>query len=141
MEITEQVKTIKKNLKLIGKLEKEFGLKPNTDIDDPMLYCGVAQSNLIEQLTPLVEEYFGSAYKPAGETAFFKNLFDKFIKAVGGGRKEQTLFKKDIDEGVVLYCAFWPWGTQPVKTSVRIGLVCYSEEVEAEYTKYLKGYF
>ncbi len=141
MEITEQVKTIKKNLKLIGKLEKEFGLKPNTDIDDPMLYCGVAQSNLIEQLTPLVEEYFGSAYKPAGETAFLKNLFDKFIKAVGGARKEQTLFKKDIDEGVVLYCAFWPWGTQPVKTSVRIGLVCYSEEVEAEYTKYLKGYF
>ena len=141
MEITEQVKTIKKNLKLIGKLEKEFGLKPNTDIDDPLLYCGVAQSNLIADLTPLVEEYFGAAYKPAGETAFFMNLFDKFIKSVGGVRKEQTLFKKDIAEGVILYCAFWPWGTSPVKTSVRIGLVCYLSNVEEEYTKYLKGYF
>lgn len=141
MEITEQVKEIKKNLKLISLLEKQFGIRPNSDVDDPLLYCGVAQSDLISQLSPEVEKFFGKAYKPAGEGAFFKNLFDKFIKSVGGVRKDQTLYKKDIEKGVVLYCAFWPWGTQPVKTSVRIGLLCYDPACETEYTKHLKGYF
>lgn len=142
MDITNQVKEIKRNLKLIGKLEREFGLKPNLDgNDDPLLYCGVANSDIISQLTPIVEEYFGKPYKPAGETAFFKNLLDPFIKTVGGIRTEQTLYKKDIDNGVVLYCAFWPWGSDPVRTSIRLGLICYSEEVDKEYTKYLKGYF
>ncbi len=142
MDITNQVKEIKRNLKLLGKLEREFQLKPNYDgNDDPLLYCGVANSNLINELTPLVEEYFGKPYKPAGESAFFKNLFDTFIKAVGGIRTEQTLYKKDIDEGVILFCAFWPWGSDPVRTSIRVGLICYLPEVETEYTKFLKGYF
>lgn len=141
MEITEKVNEIKKNLKILSKLEKEFAVKPNNDNDNPLLYCGVAKSNIISSLTPLVEEYFGKPYKPAGESAFLKNIFDSFIRAVGGIHKDQTLFKKDIDNGVILYCAFWPWGSEPVKTSVRIGLVCYDSNVEEEYKKSLKGYF
>ena len=141
MEIEEQVKEIKKNLKILGKLEKEFGVKPNTDNDNPLLYCGVAKSNIIASLTPLVEEYFGNPYKPSGESAFFKNLFDSFIRAVGGIQTNQTLYRKDIEDKVILYCAFWPWGTEPVKTSIRIGLVCFSDDLKEAYTSKLKGYF
>lgn len=141
VEITEQVKTIKKNLKILSKLEKEFSVKPNNDNDDPLFYCGVAKSNIINELTPLVEEYFGKAYKPAGETAILKNFFDPFIKAIGGIHKNQTLFKKDIDKDVILYCAFWPWGSDPVRTSIRVGLICLSDDLKEAYTSQLKGYF
>ena len=47
MDITEQVKEIKKNLKILSRLEKEFAVKPNSDNDNPLLYCGVAKSNII----------------------------------------------------------------------------------------------
>lgn len=141
MEITENVKIIKKHLKLISLLEKEFEMKPNYDSNDPLLYCGIVKSDLISKLESHVEEYFGKPYKPAGQSAFFKSMFDPFVKDIGGIRFEQTLYKKDITPGVVLYCAFWPWATDPQKTSIRIGLLCLFKDMEEEYTKHLKGYF
>jgi hypothetical protein len=132
---------IRKTLELISAIEKNFKIKPNNDVDDPLLYCGVADSNIIDTLTVEVEKHFGKAYKPAGEGAFFKNYFDRFVKEVGGARKDQTLFKKDIAEGIVMYCAFWPWGSNPVKTSVRIGLLCYGADERDFFARELKGEF
>ncbi len=137
----EQLKTIRNILKLIDIIEKKYKIKPNNDVEDPLLYCGVADSNIIEQLSEDVEEQFGKAYKPAGEGAFFKNFFDRFIREVGGARKDQTLFRKEISDEVVMYCAFWPWGTNPIKTSVRIGLLCYGADERDAFTKELKGEF
>lgn len=137
----EQLKTIRSVLKLIDVIEKKYRIKPNNDVEDPLLYCGVADTNIIEQLSEDVEEHFGKAYKPAGEGAFFKNFFDRFIREVGGARKDQTLFRKEISDQVVMYCAFWPWGTNPIKTSVRIGLLCYGADEREAFTKELKGEF
>lgn len=141
MTVIENVTEIKKDLKLISVLEKKYNIKPNNDVQEPMLYCGVAESDLIKVLSADVEQYFGKPFKPAGESCFFKNLFDRFLKNIGGARKDQTIYKKVIDENVVLFCAFWPWGSQPVKTSIRIGLLCYDEDEEAQYESKLKGYF
>ncbi|HNX74612.1 MAG TPA: hypothetical protein PLM07_20260 [Candidatus Rifleibacterium sp.] len=132
---------IRKTLELIDIIESKYKIKPNHDVDDPLLYCGVADSNLIQQLSEEVEKFFGKAYKPAGEGAFFKNFFDRFIREVGGARKDQTLFRKEISESVVMYCAFWPWGSNPIKTSVRIGLVCYGADERDFFTRELKGEF
>lgn len=82
---------IRKTLKLIDVIEKKYNIKPNNDVDEPLLYCGVADTDLISRLAVEVEEYFGKTYKPAGEGAFFKNFFDKFVREVGGTRKEQTV--------------------------------------------------
>jgi hypothetical protein len=132
---------IRKTLKLIDVIEKKYNIKPNTDVDEPLLYCGVADTNLISNLATEVEEYFGKPYKPAGEGAFFKNYFDKFVRGVGGTRKEQTLYRKPICDQACMYCAFWPWGSKPVKTSVRIGLVCYGADEREFFTRELKGEF
>ncbi len=132
---------IRKILELIEIIENKYKIKPNNDVDDPLLYCGVADSNIISQLSEEVEKFFGKPYKPAGEGAFFKNFFDKFIREVGGARKDQTLFKKEITESVIMYCAFWPWGSNPVKTSVRIGLLCYGADERDYFTRELKGEF
>ncbi len=132
---------IRKTLDLIEIIENKYRIKPNNDVDDPLLYCGVADSNIISQLGEEVEKFFGKPYKPAGEGAFLKNFFDKFIREVGGARKDQTLFKKEITESVIMYCAFWPWGSNPVKTSVRIGLLCYGADERDYFTRELKGEF
>ncbi len=136
-----EIETIKETLKLIGELKTQFGIKRNADCDDPLMYAGVANSDVIANITPLVEKYFGKAYKPAGETAYLKNFFDGFVKNVGGARSDQTLFRKDISPVLTMYCAFWPWGSNPVNTSIRIGLLCETEEQEDEVVKLLKGCF
>lgn len=142
IDITEEVKIIKQHLKLISKLEKEFGVVPNNaENDDPTLYIGVASTGLLSRLTPEVEKVFGEPYKKAGDSAFWMNLFDNFVKSVGGVRNDQTLYKKKIAEGVFLYCAFWPWSIETVKTSVRIGLICETRELDELYSTDLKGYF
>jgi hypothetical protein len=135
------IKKIRDTLKVIKIIEKKYKIKPNNDVDEPLLYCGVADSDILAQLAAEVEKYFDKPYKPAGQGAFFKNFFDSFIKEVGGVRKEQTLYRLAIDEGVFMYCAFWPWGSDPVKTSVRIGLVCYGADERSGYSRLLAGDF
>jgi hypothetical protein len=54
-------------------------LKKNTklkkcDVDDPLLYCGVAQSNIIKDLSEDVKAYFSEPYK-LQEKAPFQELF------------------------------------------------------------------
>lgn len=142
MPISEEVKAIKLDLKLIGRLEKKYSVVPNnSDNSDPTLYVGVAETLNMAELTKEVEGIFDEPYKKAGDSAFFKNLFDSFVKSVGGVRKEQTLYRKRVTEGVFLYCAFWPWGSKPEKTSIRIGLICATQELDECYAKELKGYF
>jgi hypothetical protein len=132
---------IRKTLKVIDLIEDKFKIKPNNDVEDPLLYCGVADSNILEELAGEIEKYFSKPYKPAGEGAFFKNFFDRFMREVGGARKDQTLYRLDIDDITCMYCAFWPWGTNPVKTSIRIGLVCFGADEREKYEKELQGDF
>jgi len=142
VSITEkEVVTIKELLTVIPEIRQQFGVSRNPDVKEALLYCGVAESNIIPALTPLIEKYFGKAYKPAGSWAFFKNWFDPFVKAIGGIRTDQTLFKKDIRENLWVYCAFWPWGSNPVKTSIRIGIICETDEEEDYLDKQLKSSF
>ena len=58
------VENIKGTLKIIGDLKSKFGIKRNPDCKESLLYVGVANSDLMTQLNPVVEEYFGKAYKP-----------------------------------------------------------------------------
>ena len=60
---------IKNTLKIIDNIEKKYKIKRNADVDDPLLYCGVAQSNIINDLSEDVKAYF-SDHKPAGKSAF-----------------------------------------------------------------------
>ena len=135
------LKLIRDTLKLINRLEEKHKIVPNSDNDEPLLYCGVIKSDNIPNIESEVEFFFGKPYKSAGEGAMLKNFFDKFVKEVGGARKEQTLYRKDINPQVCMYCAFWPWGSRPVSTSVRIGLVCFGADERAAYTKELDGEF
>ncbi|MDD3001509.1 MAG: hypothetical protein PHF29_07130 [Candidatus Riflebacteria bacterium] len=137
----EYLEKIKNALKIIGNIEEKYKIKRNADVDVPLLYCGVAQSNIIKDLSEDVKAYFSDPYKPAGKSAFLKNFFDKFMREVGGARVEQTLYRLQISEKIFLYCAFWPWGSNPVKTSIRIGLICYEQADTDYFSEKLKDEF
>jgi len=126
----DHLQIIEETMALIGELKTTYEIKP-PDSKDPLLYTGVVEADVIDQVTPIVEKYFGSPFKPAGQSATFKNLLDSFSKTLGGMRKEQTVFRKDISKSLYLYCAFWPWGSNPVNTTIRIGvLTTGAEEIE-----------
>ncbi len=118
-----QIDEIREYLVLIDDLKNHHGLEINKDSCGPLLFTAIASSDQIVSLSPLVEKYFGPPHKSAGQSAFFKNLFDSFALSIGGMKKDQTFFRKDISHDLILYCAFWPWGSNPNKTSVRIELL------------------
>ena len=126
---------------LIGELHSGFGIRIDGEGCGPLLFAGTVASDAVEKLSAQVEQRFGKPYKPAGQGAFFKNYFDGFVKAAGGIRKEQTLYRKDISPTLTLYCALWPWGSNPIKTTVRIGLLCGSSAEEHAMEKALRGSF
>lgn len=132
---------IRETLPLIAELKEQFAIETNSRNKDPLLYVGVVNSADIDAIAPQVRNYFGEPYKSAGQAAFLKNLFDSFARAMGGMAKEQTFFVKKVDIGMTMYCAFWPWGTDPSKTSVRIGLLCGVEREKPEMATALEGAF
>ncbi|HEY9068844.1 MAG TPA: hypothetical protein VIV61_01235 [Candidatus Ozemobacteraceae bacterium] len=137
----EAITKIKEVLQLIDELKRQFAVRRHPDGCSKLLYTGVAESNLIDKLIPVVEKRFGPAYKPAGQSALLKNWFDGFVKGVGGIRRDQTLFRLDISPELSMFCAFWPWGSEPVKTSIRIGLLCADEDLEKKMESSLQGCF
>jgi len=129
--MNEQLQTIEETMALIGELKAAYKIKAS-DSGDPLLYAGIVDSDLIGHITPMVEKYFGEPFNHAGKSTFFVNLTDAFSKAIGGIRKEQTVFRKKVSKSIYLYCAFWPWGSNPTKTTVRIGALCSQEEMAKE---------
>jgi len=137
----ETIDTIKATLALIPAMKRQFGVRANQRDCRPLLFTGVAESVVIERLEEHVSEYFGSPYKPAGSGAFFMNLFDSFVRSVGGVNRDQTLFRKNVTKDLTLFCAFWPWGSNPVKTSVRLGLICRTDDERKRVEGLLAGSF
>ncbi|MBI4863657.1 MAG: hypothetical protein HY815_25870 [Candidatus Riflebacteria bacterium] len=114
---------------LIGALRERARLSMQLDPTNRLLHTGVVSSRGIEKVAEVVRGRMGPAYKPAGQWALWKNWFDEFVKAVGGIRSEQTLFRLDLNPDVTLFCAFWPWASDPDRVSVRVGLQCRRPDV------------
>lgn len=110
---------------LVQELGTKANLKLAADKRNVLVQSTVIPSDRVPQLIPVVSELLGPAAKPAGETARWKNWFDPFFKAVGGCEKQQSLWSKPVDDKVALYLAFWPWASEPTRTSLRAGIACW----------------
>lgn len=113
--------------KLVTDLATRGSLSLAADQRNVLLRVTVVPTDKVSTLVGLVTELMGPAVKPAGQTAWWKNWFDPFYRSVGGIQREQTLFQKKIGDGVSLYCAFWPWASEPKRTSLRVGISCPDE--------------
>ena len=123
---------IEEVLAVVSELELQFGVARNQGGCGPLLFVGVVDAGAIAALTPSVERRFGPAFKAAGTGTFFKNLSDAHLKRLGGVRKDQTLFLREVPQAADVYCMFWPWGSNPQRISVRIGLMCHSPALATE---------
>ncbi|NLM16585.1 MAG: hypothetical protein GX221_02575 [Candidatus Riflebacteria bacterium] len=128
-------------LKLKDIFREKFGMKKNPDSRDPLTYCGVTNSDIVAKIAVEVEKYFGEATKPAGQGCFFKNLFNPVYKQVGALKKDQTFYMIELEKDIYLYCAFWPWGSDPVKTSVRLGILSPDDKKSEALLKEYSGKF
>jgi len=132
---------IRSAMQVLTELKAQFKIAKNSQDCDPTLFVGVTDSDMIDPMSAVIEKFFGAAYKPRGQSAFWKNWFDSFVKNCGGCKSDQVLFRKNIEPEMDLFIALWPWGSNPIKTSVRIGLICANPEDEEELGKNLKGVF
>lgn len=140
MTLEETLVEITSTLELIRIFRDKFKLRGGKP-QEPFLYTGIIQSDIVDAIGVEVENFFGPPYKQRNASAFFGNWFDPFIRRVGGIRKEQTLYRKEFEHGLALYCAFWPWGSNPIKTSVRLGLLLPADMDPATLTDALQGKF
>lgn len=70
----------------------------------------VAPREQLEPVATIVEEHLGAPLKEAGAAVPKELAKNPMTSAMGGVRKDQTLYVKPIDDGLSLYVAFWPWG-------------------------------
>lgn len=118
---------VERTLAMIALLRQQHGVENHPDAMAPLLYVGIAKAEHLDAIFTEISKIFGPPYKPSGSIAFWLNLFNPFVRAIGGSKYDQTLFRKDLAPGLSLFCALWPWGSDPSRTSVRIGLYCESE--------------
>jgi len=109
---------------VVGELGKRASLKLTTDQRNALLCTTVVPSDRVASLLDVVAGLMGPAVKPAGKSAWLKNWFDPFYRSVGGIQREQTLFRRELAAGLSIYCAFWPWASDPKRTSIRVGVSC-----------------
>jgi hypothetical protein len=89
-----------------------------------LLFLGVTSPTAIPGLERIFESSLGRPYKERDRRALWMNFFERFVRDVGGIRRNQTLYRRPMGDSVTLYAALWPWATRPDKVSVRIGLHC-----------------
>jgi hypothetical protein len=70
----------------------------------------VAESLVQDAVSAVVEELVGPAAKPANAEVPAELRQHPLLDAIGGIRPSQTLYLKDLGEGLSLYVAYWPWG-------------------------------
>lgn len=80
-----------------------------------------APAHSMDAVVDIVERHLGAATKPAGEPVSESLATRPLIAALGGIRADQTLFDRDLGEGLCLYVAFWPWSGGKTIT-IKIGV-------------------
>ena len=124
---------------LASELLKTFEMDLRPDDRNPLTRVTVVGPKKLKKVEAAMEQVFGVAFKPAGTSAIWKNLVNSLVKGVGGIKRDQTLFQKELEPQVFLYCAFWPWESDPGRISVRVGLWAIDAKVRDQLTAALSG--
>ncbi len=70
----------------------------------------VAPGSALGDVAAKVEEHLGAPKKTA-DAALPADFADSpLVDALGGIRGGQTLYVKELGDGLAIYVAFWPWG-------------------------------
>jgi len=106
--------TLVKGIDDLPDTESRFYEKPRS------LYQITATGYGIDDLMAKLSEFFGAAAKSPGETLPTDLRFRPTVKLLGGIRKDQALFLKELKTGT-FYGALWPWQRDPDKIEILLG--------------------
>lgn len=137
----QQPETLLELLRVVGELETLFGVQRNVAACNPLLFVGVTDAQTLERLHPVVEQHFGPPMKRAGGETFTDKPSEGFVRAIGGVRLDQTLFLSNVVEGHSVYCVFWPWGSNPLRVSIRVGVIAGDDGTAAALAEQLQPVF
>jgi hypothetical protein len=84
------------------------------------LYQVTSSGHSIDELMAILSDFFGVPAKPPGKALPVNLRFDPTVKFLGGIRKDQALFLKNIDTGA-FYGALWPWQRDADKIEILLG--------------------
>ncbi len=131
---------IRQKLELIGELKAVPKVKPHDSRFENEIAL-VAPAAVTAEVDTVVQRYLGEPTKPAGKGLPLSLKFNSVIRALGGIRKEQTLYMVALDEVVTFYVAYWPWGGGErftIKVGVHLGKGA-ADEDEAALSELLAG--
>ena len=106
--------TLVKGIDDLPDTENRFYEKPRS------LYQITATGYGLDDLMAKLGEFFGAATKSPGENLPAELRFLPPVKLLGGIRKDQALFLKELKTGA-FYGALWPWQRDPDKIEVLLG--------------------
>jgi len=122
-----EIRDIAKNeAVLVGFLTLAKGVDDLPDIstrfyEEPRsLYQVTSTGRTIDELVEVLSSFFGNPAKAPGKGLPVSLRFDPTVKFLGGIRKDQALFLKNIKTGA-FYGALWPWQQDAGKIEVLLG--------------------
>jgi hypothetical protein len=75
----------------------------------------------IDAVDAVVQEHLGEPVKTASGKLPSDFAHAELLDAMGGVRGGQTLYLQDVGNGLVLYVAFWPWGSG-ARITIKVGV-------------------
>ena len=83
---------------------------------------GVLAREELQRCCALLSERLAPPIKDFGKAAAFEPPVQKVVASLGGIRLEQCLFLKQGEEGHAVYAALWPWASDPLRITLKVGV-------------------
>jgi len=116
-----QQAALKRDLAVIGELlALPFVKKHDTRFTNEVAL--VAPSSNLQDVGSVVERFLPPPpAKPAGQAVPAELAASPLLEAMGGVRADQTLYVKQLGDGLSIYVAYWPWGGGQ-RVTIKIGI-------------------
>ena len=117
--------TIDKFLSIIPEVKGKYRREERKYEEQPDTtnYRLVYKAGTLDGVLEILGRYFGEPLTPSGKRTPWRLRKHKVIVATGGIRKEQTLYVRDVEEGLTQYAAIWPWASDDKYYTLHVGFL------------------
>jgi hypothetical protein len=108
-------------MNLIEEIKEALSMEIRSNSQGSEYLEAVIDTKDLELLHSLLRKYLGSAAKECGKEANLPKEIQNIVDSLGGLRKEQSLFYRQVGNQVI-YAAIWPWNSNPNKITLKSGV-------------------
>jgi len=110
-------------LDIITSIRSSFKLEERPSPEPEKYFEAVIQRTELKRCVDLLETNLGSPVKPFDQDLKLDKGIQKIADDLGGIWKDQCLFLKQNESQEFIFAAFWPWGSDPERITLKLGLV------------------